>query len=97
PGKEVMEEEVYYWMGRSNYHQGQLFDAKDAFIQSIELGLTLPNTKNRRFHTLSAFYAGRSSENLNDTEEAKKYYEITLAQNESEDVKEVAKTRLKTL
>lgn len=97
PGKEVMEEEVYYWMGRSNYHQGQLFDAKDAFIQSIELGLTLPNTKNRRFHTLSAFYAGRSSENLNNTDEAKKYYEITLAQNESQDVKEVAKNRLKTL
>lgn len=94
----LLKEELLYWKGRALYQQGQLERAYRVFKESVEIGRKLPNPKNRPFQTLSAYYAGRTLERVNEREEAKKYYQIAASQNEKESqARDMAKTRLSAL
>lgn len=95
---ELLKEELLYWKGRALYQQGQLERAYRVFKESVEIGQNLPNPKSRPFQTLSAYYAGRTMERVNEREEAKKYYQIAASQNEKESqARDMAKNRLSAL
>lgn len=93
----ILHEELYYWLGRIQFQQGEYERAVDSFTLAHEIGLTLPNTKERDFHTVSAYYSGRAFEMLNQSEEAKKYYRFALNQNVGDEIKKNARTRLNRL
>lgn len=93
----VLEEELLYWKGRALYHSGNYNGAMESFEKSIDAGKLLPNRKNRPFHTLSAYFAGRASERLNQTEEAKKYYRLASRQSDKSEASENARNRLRNL
>ncbi len=90
----VMHEEVYHWIGRGYYHERSFEEALQAFVKSFEAGLTLPNKRDREYHTASAYFAGRSSEFLNNGSDAAWFYKTTLEQRAGDNVKRQAKDRL---
>lgn len=92
-----MLEEIYYWLGRSYYQRGGHERARDYFVKSYEVGLELPDTRNREFHTLAAYYAGRASERMNDPSEARKYYRLALDQRAGDQARKQADERLNRL
>ena len=93
----ILHEELYYWKGRIFFYRGNLSKAEDFFMTAYEIGLYLPNTKDRQFHAVSAYYLARVYERLNNHEKASKYYQISLDQNSSDVVKRLAQTRLDNL
>lgn len=95
--KEILKEELMYWKGRALFHAGRSEEALNAFTNALETGRHLPNPENRELHTLSAYYAGRVSENLGQNENAREYYEIAVRQKAGENAKEKAESRLQAL
>lgn len=94
----LLREELLHWKGRALYQLGQFERAHQVFIESVEIGSKLPNPKNRPFQTLSAYYAGRTLERVDASDEAKKYYEIAASQRETESqARDLAKARLSAL
>ena len=94
---QVLREEVYHWLGRSYYHTGNYQQALEAFISSYRAGLNLPNLKEREFHTLSAYFAGRTNELLSNPTDAIEYYRATLQQRAGEQAIGRARERLDRL
>jgi tetratricopeptide (TPR) repeat protein len=92
--KGVLHEEVYHWLGRSHYHEGSFEEALQLFVKSFEAGLTLPNKKERDYHTASAYFAGRTSELLNNGSDASWFYRAALDQKAGDQVKRQARERL---
>lgn len=93
----VLLEEVLHWLGRSHYHTGSYQDAAEAFEKSYEAGLHLPNLKQREFHTLSAYFAGRVHELMSNSQGAIMYYQAALEQSAGDQAKQSAKERLDRL
>lgn len=93
----VLEEELFYWKGRAQFHNGNYKAAMVSFARSLAAGRVLPNRQKRTFQTLSAYYAGRTSESLNQKEEARKYYRLAMDQKDGNGARESARTRLKSL
>lgn len=93
----ILHEELYYWQGRIYYYRGNLDEAESYFMNAFESGLNLPNTKDRQFHAVSAYYLARVYERLNNHEKAIKYYRASLNQEASDVVKRLAQTRLDNL
>lgn len=94
---QVLLEETYHWLGRAYYHTGNYQPAMEAFISSYEAGLSLPNLKEREFHTLSAYFAGRTNELLSNPAEAIGYYRAALEQRAGGEAIERARERLDRL
>jgi tetratricopeptide (TPR) repeat protein len=95
PGeKNVLHEEVYHWLGRSQYHAGDFEQALQSFVKSFETGLQLPNKREREYHTASAYFAGRTSELLNNGSDAEWFYKAALEQKAGDQVKRQARERL---
>lgn len=90
----VLFEEVYHWLGRGYYHEGLFGEALKVFIKSFEAGLTLPNKREREYHTASAYFAGRTSELLNNGKDAEWFYKAALEQKAGDQVKRQARQRL---
>ncbi|MEX0904616.1 MAG: tetratricopeptide repeat protein [Balneolaceae bacterium] len=93
----VLEEELYYWKGRAQYHGGNLEGAKVSFAKSLDAGEVLPNRKKRTIRTLSSYYAGRTSEGLNQTDDARRYYRQAMDQNDGNGARDSARDRLRNL
>ena len=95
--KKILEEEIYYWMGLAQYQMGDLPEALESFKKSYDTGRVLPNSKNRPLQALSAYQAGRTSERLDDSDEAGVFYQRVLDQENSDQAKHLARQRLETL
>ncbi|TVR15403.1 MAG: hypothetical protein EA391_10695 [Balneolaceae bacterium] len=93
----LLESELLYWYGRANYFMGNIEPAFKAFEKSVELGNTLTLAKERHFHTLSAYFAGRAAERLQDRATAKSYYQLAAGQNAAPNAKRAAGERLRYL
>ncbi len=96
-GNTILHEEIYYWLGRAQYHSGRPEDSVTSFEKSYQIGKALPNSDDRPIQALSAYYAGRAYETLSNHNAAENYYEIVLRHNNNGDVKQRAKDRLKML
>lgn len=90
----VMEYEHYYWAGRAYYFQLNRESANYSFLNAVESARSLPNRENRNYYTLSAYFAGRVSEDLGRNVQAVHYYKIAAAQNAYQEVIKRAKNRL---
>ena len=93
----LLESELLYWYGRANYFIGNVEPALKAFEKSVELGNTLTLAKERHIHTLSAYFAGRAAERLEDRATAKSYYQLAAGQNAAPNAKRAASERLRYL
>lgn len=93
----VLREEIFHWLGRSYYHTGSYPEAMEAFINSYEAGINLPNRRDREFHTLSAYFAGRVHELLSNPAKAIEYYRAALRQTAGDQAMESARERLDRL
>src|SRR5699024_3688844 len=67
----VTESEIYFWAGRAQFARGRLHDAKELFETAYRIGDNLTSADKREINILSAYFAGRVSERLQDTEEAR--------------------------
>lgn len=97
PGMEVMEEEMYYWIGRGELRDSNPDKAFESFKRSVEAAEALNYTENRLYYILSGYYAGRASERLKDKESAEKYYGIAANQRIYNNVRQRARDRLRNL
>lgn len=93
----VTESEIYFWAGRAQFARGRLQDAKELFETAYRIGGNLTNADKREINILSAYFAGRVSERLQDTEEARYYYSIVSGQRTLTNVRSQARQRLRQL
>lgn len=93
----VMEYELYYWVGRAYYFHLDSRSAYNSFVNAVESANSLENNKNRNFYTLSAYFAGRASEDLGLNETACHYYKIAADQKAAPEVIRRARNRLNAL
>lgn len=93
----VLKEEIFYQKGIALYRSGEIERAYEAFFISHQTGMNLPNTKKRPIHSLSAYYAGRCSERLNNPDQAADYYQRVVDSEIGRDTKNRAKDRLKAI
>jgi tetratricopeptide (TPR) repeat protein len=97
PADELMNAELLYWLGRAQYFSGELSASYQSFVQALELGNSLSNSRNREFVTLAAFFAGRTAERLQKKDEARKYYQMATRQNAASNARQEADRRLRAL
>ncbi|MEX0944927.1 MAG: hypothetical protein WDZ38_04575, partial [Balneolaceae bacterium] len=97
PDHPVMEYELTYWLGRAHYYLTDYISAKESFVKALEIGNRLKNRESRDLFTLSAYFAGRVSEELNSIESAVKYYKITANQTAMPEAIKRARERLREL
>lgn len=93
----ILHEEIYYWLGRAQFHSDMPEESKTSFETSYEIGYSLPNRDDRPIQALAAYYAGRAHENLENRSEAEDYYKIALAHKNNKGVKQRARQRLSAL
>lgn len=96
-GGDVLKEELYFWQGRALYRLNQHEEALNSFNQAIQIGRDLPNSSERLYYSVSNYYAGLTAERLDQVDEAKKYYGVTLEQQVEGDFKSRARNRLREL
>lgn len=97
PDHPVMEYELTYWLGRAQYYLSDYHTAYDSFSKAVEIGNQLDNKEGRNFYTLSTYYAGLVSEELNRKVQAVKYYRMAAAQNAYPEAVRRARERLRAL
>jgi TolA-binding protein len=98
PGqKGVLHEEIYYWLGRARYYSDMPEEALEAFTLSYSISSELPNSRDREFRTLAAYFAGIAFESMNQKQEARRYYEYAINQRVGAEAKKRARERLDTL
>ena len=97
PKGDLMKEELLYWQGRAHYQNGQYPRALELFKESLAIAEGLADPENRQFRALSAFYAGRTSERLNNNDEAVTYYQVAANQSVHNEAKSRARDRLRNL
>lgn len=95
--RRILEEEIHYWLGLAEYKQGNFVEALDSFKKSYDTGRELPNPEIRPIQALAAYQAGRTSERLNNSEEASLYYRKVLEQNNSDEAKRLARQRIEAI
>jgi len=95
--RRILEEEIYYWLGIAEYQMGHFAEALESFKKSYETGKKLPNPEMRPLQAVAAYQAGRTSERMNNSEEAARYYQKVLEQNNSDEAKRMARQRLEAL
>jgi len=93
----ALSEEVYYQKGVSLYRSGEYEAAFSAFRNSNQIGKELPNTSKRPIYALSAYYAGRVSERLNDHDMASEYYHLVVDSDTNRNTRNMARDRLKAV
>lgn len=95
--RRILEEEIYYWLGLAQYQTGDLPEALESFKKTYDTGKVLPNPEIRPLQALSAYQAGRTSERMNNSDQAGVYYKRVLEQENSDDAKRMARQRLDAL
>ncbi|MFO7799343.1 tetratricopeptide repeat protein [Rhodohalobacter sp.] len=95
--RNILEEEIHYWLGLAEYQMGNLDEARDSFKRSYDIGKQLPNPGGRPLQALSAYQAGRTSERMNNSEEAAQYYQKVLEQGNNDEAKRMARQRIEVL
>lgn len=93
----VMEYELFYWVGRAYYFHLDSESAYHSFLNAVESASALPNKEDRHYYTLSAYFAGRVSEDMGRINQAIHYYKIASSQNSTSEVIVRAKDRLTEL
>lgn len=93
----IMQEELQFWKGRAHYRLNQFDAALESFQVTIEHGEDLPNRSERFYYSVANYYAGLTSEALQNNENAKKYYSVTVGQDVEGDFKSKARDRLREL
>lgn len=93
----IMQEELLFWKGRAYYRMNQFDAALNSFQEAISHGEELPNRPERVYYSVANYYAGLSSEALQNTDNAKKYYSVTVDQDVEGDFKTKARKRLSEL
>ncbi|WP_069132615.1 tetratricopeptide repeat protein [Rhodohalobacter halophilus] len=93
----VLKEEIYYQKGIAHYRSGEVDEALEAFQTAHQTGINLPNSSKRPIYSLSAYYAGRSSERMNLPEQAADYYQRVVESDSSRETKSRARDRLKEI
>lgn len=93
----VTESEIYFWAGRAQLTRGQLQQAKELFETAHRISDKLTGADKREINILSAYYAGRVAERLQDTEQARYYYSLVSGQRTLTNVRSQARQRLKQL
>lgn len=93
----VLESEARYWIGRAYYYQRNWQAALPYLEQSVKTCKKLVNSEERDIYALSAYFAGRTHEILNDEKEAKKYYKMAADQKATPGVRKQAKEQLNSL
>lgn len=92
-----IETEVSYWLGRAYYHFGDWTSALPFLQRSVEAGEKLVNSEERDVYVLAAYFAGRALENLNQKNEARKYYQIAADQKAVPEARKRSRDQLKNL
>ncbi|NBC66712.1 MAG: tetratricopeptide repeat protein [Bacteroidetes bacterium] len=93
----VMIEEMRFWQGIAHYRLGSYKEALQSFKTSIESGSVLPNRSKRLYYGGANYYAGLTSEALNQQEKARQFYTEAAKQNSSSTFEAKSKERLKAL
>lgn len=94
---DVMLEELRFWEGRALYRLNRYDEALIAFQSAIKHGYNLPNRTERLYYSVANYYAGLTSEALQEQETAKEYYNITVRQKIDGNFKSKARERLREL
>lgn len=93
----ILELEVNFWMGRAYYYQGNWRAALQFLKQSVDTGERLVNNKERDIYALAAYFTGRTLENLDQKNEARKYYQIAADQKTVPEARQRSRDQLKNL
>ncbi|WP_340104992.1 tetratricopeptide repeat protein [Rhodohalobacter sp. 8-1] len=93
----ILQEELLFWKGRAYYRMNQFQAALKSFQEAISHGEELPNRPERLYYSVANYYAGLSSEALQNPESAKKYYSVTVDQDVEGDFMAKARERLGNL
>lgn len=93
----VMNEEMRFWQGIAHYRLGSYKEALRSFKSAIESGSVLPNRSKRLYYGGANYYAGLTSEALNQQDEAKEFYTEAAKQNTGGGYESKSKERLKEL
>jgi len=93
----IILEELHFWQGRAHYRMNNFDEALESFKLSIRHGETLPNRSQRLYYSVANYYAGLTSEALQNPENAKKYYSVTVDQDVDGDFMSTARERLREL
>lgn len=94
---DIMLEELRFWEGRALYRLNRHAEALQAFQAAIYHGYKLPNRSERLYYSVANYYAGLSSEALQEEDQAKEYYNVTLRQQVDGNFKTRARERLRAL
>ena len=95
--RRLIEEELLFWKGRANYRVNEFSEALESFRAAIDRGGTLPNRSERLYYSVANYYAGLTSEALNNDEQARAYYSEAVDQNVEGDFVSKARERLRAL
>lgn len=93
----IMLEELRFWEGRALYRLNRYDEALIAFQAAIQHGYNLPNRPERLYFSVANYYAGLTSEALQEQERAKEYYNVTVGQKVDGNFKSRARERLREL
>ncbi|WP_158551448.1 M48 family metallopeptidase [Rhodohalobacter sp. SW132] len=97
PREDILLEELRFWEGRALYRMNRFEEALEAFNKSIEYGYNLPNRSERLYYSVANYYAGLTSEALQQRDNARSYYTVTVDQNVEGNFKSRARERLREL
>lgn len=96
-GREVVKEELHFFLGREYFRKNEMGLALEHFEKSIHASEMLSNTSERNMYAVSNYYAARALHRSGRNEEAKKYYRLAADQNTEKTIQERAKDHLKSL
>lgn len=97
PNSDILLEELRFWEGRAHYRLNRFDEALSSFKLAIEHGYSLPNRPERLYYSVANYYAGLTSEALQEQEKARRYYSETVSQQVDGDFKSRARQRLRDL
>lgn len=92
----VTEADLWYWHGRAQFHFREYSNALSSLETSVEIGGQLTHKTKREIYTLASYYAGRTSEMMQDKDKARVYYSIAIKQDAAPNAKKRAQSRLNT-
>jgi len=93
----ILLEELHFWKGRAHYRSNEFDAALESFKSAISYGKELPNRPKRLYYSVANYYAGLTSEALQNPGNAKIYYSITVDQNVEGDFVSNARERMRAL
>jgi len=93
----IMIEELQFWKGRAHYRLNDFDEALESFNIAISHGEQLPNRPKRLYYSVANYYAGLTSEALQNPGSAKMYYSVTVDQEVKGDFMSKAQERLRAL